>query len=116
MPNTVFAYTVSPYRVVHRDGASFGSYLTQLCAVVGGVFTVFGLVDGALCNGIKAVKQIEEEALLVEGGKPHGDRYHGPAGRRTPRIHIPALRNDGPLSLGGALSSTSARYPMYVIP
>ena len=49
---------VSPYRVVHRETAqSFGSYLTQLCAVVGGVFTVFGLVDGALYNGIKAVKQ-----------------------------------------------------------
>ena len=58
VPNTVFAYTVSPYRVVHRETAqSFGSYLTQLCAVVGGVFTVFGLVDGALYNGIKAVKQ-----------------------------------------------------------
>ena len=48
---------MSPYRVVHRETAqSFGSYLTQLCAVVGGVFTVFGLVDGAFYNGIKAVK------------------------------------------------------------
>lgn len=58
VPNTVFSYDVSPYRVVHRDHASsIGTYLTQLCAVVGGVFTVFGLIDGMLYTGIKAMKQ-----------------------------------------------------------
>lgn len=58
VPNTVFSYDISPYRVVHTESAqSLTTYLTQLCAVVGGVFTVFGLIDGALYNGIKAIKK-----------------------------------------------------------
>ena len=57
VPNTVFAYTVSPYRVVHRETAqSFGSYLTQLCAVVGGVFTVAGIVDKMIFYSSAALK------------------------------------------------------------
>ena len=40
-----------------RDGAVVRELPDAAGAVVGGVFTVFGLVDGALYNGIKAVKQ-----------------------------------------------------------
>ena len=58
VPNAVFSYDISPYRVVHREESqSLGSFLTQLCAIVGGCFTVFGLIDSALFYGVKAVKQ-----------------------------------------------------------
>jgi hypothetical protein len=58
VPNAVFTYGISPYRVVHREeAASLGSFITQLCAIIGGVFTVFGLIDGVLYHGAKAIKQ-----------------------------------------------------------
>mmetsp|Transcript_10432 Transcript_10432/g.34601 ORF Transcript_10432/g.34601 Transcript_10432/m.34601 type:complete len:578 (-) Transcript_10432:39-1772(-) len=58
VPQTVFSYDISPLRVVHRQAVgSFGDYLTQLCAVVGGVFTVFGLIDNVIHAGVKAAKQ-----------------------------------------------------------
>lgn len=58
VPQTVFSYDISPLRIVHRQQAEeLGDYLTQLCAVVGGVFTVFGLIDNAVHAGVKAVKQ-----------------------------------------------------------
>ena len=57
VPNAVFSYNISPLRVVHREsGESWGAFLTQLCAVVGGVFTVFGLIDGVLFTAVKTVK------------------------------------------------------------
>lgn len=57
-PNALFSYDVSPFRVVHQQSSeSFGSYLTQLCAVVGGVFTVFGILDGMLHGVVKVIKQ-----------------------------------------------------------
>ena len=40
-----------------QERQSLGSFLTQLCAIVGGCFTVFGLIDSALFYGVKAVKQ-----------------------------------------------------------
>jgi hypothetical protein len=58
VPNAIFTYDISPYRVVHREEAeSLGNFLTQLCAIVGGCFTVFGLIDSVLFHGIKAIKQ-----------------------------------------------------------
>ena len=58
VPNAVFTYGISPYRVVHREEAeSLGAFLTQLCAIVGGVFTVFGIIDSMLYHGVKAAKQ-----------------------------------------------------------
>lgn len=58
LPNAVFSYDISPYRVVHMAaGDGFFAFLTQLCAVVGGVFTVFGIVDGMLYNSVKLIKR-----------------------------------------------------------
>ena len=58
LPNAVLSYDISPYRVVHtQSGDGFFGYLTQLCAVVGGVFTVFGIIDGMLYNSIKVIKR-----------------------------------------------------------
>jgi len=58
VPNAVFTYGISPYRVVHREEAeTLCTFITQLCAIIGGVFTVFGLIDGMLYHGAKAMKQ-----------------------------------------------------------
>ena len=43
-------------RSERESGESWGAFLTQLCAVVGGVFTVFGLIDGVLFTAVKTVK------------------------------------------------------------
>ena len=49
LPSAVFFYDISPMQVVVREESkSFASFLTQLCAIIGGVFTVTGLVDGAI--------------------------------------------------------------------
>jgi len=40
-----------------QSSERLGDFLTQLCAVVGGVFTVFGLIDNVIHAGVKAVKQ-----------------------------------------------------------
>ena len=58
LPAVYFHYELSPIMArTSEERRAFSNLLTGLCAVVGGVFTVFGLVDGALYNGIKAVKQ-----------------------------------------------------------
>ena len=58
VPNTAFSYSMSPLRIIHRSSTqSLGSLLTQLCAVVGGVFTTFGLIDSILFWGATAAKR-----------------------------------------------------------
>ena len=48
LPSAVFSYDMSPMQVlVQTERKSLASFLTQLCAIIGGVFTVTGLVDGA---------------------------------------------------------------------
>ncbi|KXS17676.1 DUF1692-domain-containing protein [Gonapodya prolifera JEL478] len=49
LPGVFFNYEISPMTVVHtQTQRSLGSFVTGVCAVVGGIFTVAGLVDGAL--------------------------------------------------------------------
>lgn len=46
LPGVFFFYDVSPIRVtVEQQNRSFLHFLTQLCAIIGGVFTVMGIVD-----------------------------------------------------------------------
>lgn len=52
LPSAVFFYDVSPMQVVVREERkSFASFLTQICAIIGGVFTVTGLIDGVVFHG-----------------------------------------------------------------
>ncbi|KAL7752231.1 ER-derived vesicles protein erv46 [Sorochytrium milnesiophthora] len=49
LPGVFFNYDISPMLVVYRqEKKSFSSFITSLCAIVGGVFTVASLVDAAL--------------------------------------------------------------------
>jgi|EP00161_Ancyromonas_sigmoides_P023189 hypothetical protein len=49
LPGVFFIYDISPILVVYsRTGKSFLHFITQLCAVVGGVFTVAGMTDAVV--------------------------------------------------------------------
>ena len=37
--------------VVQEERESFAAFLTQICAIIGGVFTVTGLLDGLVYHG-----------------------------------------------------------------
>merc|ERR1712196_291748 len=49
VPGVYFYYEILPIRMRIREiGASFGHFLTNVCAIVGGTFTVMGMIDGLL--------------------------------------------------------------------
>ncbi|XP_076291836.1 endoplasmic reticulum-Golgi intermediate compartment protein 3 isoform X2 [Lasioglossum baleicum] len=61
MPGIFFSYELSPLMVKYTEKAkSFGHFATNTCAIIGGVFTVAGLVDALLYHSVKAIqKKIE---------------------------------------------------------
>lgn len=61
MPGIFFNYELSPLMVKYTEtGKSFGHFATNLCAIIGGVFTVAGLFDAFLYHSIRAIeKKIE---------------------------------------------------------
>merc|ERR1719310_259912 len=58
VPNAVFHYDISPVMVVMREETqSFSSFVTKICAVIGGIYTVVGLLDSVLYHGGEAMKK-----------------------------------------------------------
>ncbi len=58
MPGIFFRYEISPMLAVYKEYRKpFATFLTDLCAIVGGVFTVAGMVDGAIWTAQKNMKQ-----------------------------------------------------------
>ena len=58
LPSAVFFYDISPMQVVVREERkSLSSFLTQLCAIIGGVFTVTGLIDGVIFHGGNSIRR-----------------------------------------------------------
>ncbi len=54
------SYSISPLNVlVTQSRKSTAQFLTSLCAIIGGVFTVLGLVDSVVYHGVKTVKKME---------------------------------------------------------
>jgi len=52
LPGVFFFYDISPIKVVVSEAAKpFLHFLTQLCAIIGGVFTVAGIVDAVVHKG-----------------------------------------------------------------
>lgn len=51
LPGVFFIYDISPFQI-HRtvENMSFTEYFARLCAIVGGVYTVSGFVDSAICS------------------------------------------------------------------
>ncbi|XP_074563977.1 uncharacterized protein LOC141820550 [Curcuma longa] len=56
-----FFYDFSPIKVIFtEENRSFLHYLTQLCAIVGGVFTVSGIIDAFVYHGNRTIKKKRE--------------------------------------------------------
>lgn len=60
IPVAKFHYEPSPMQVLITENArSFSHFLTNVCAIIGGVFTVAGILDSILHNTMRMVKKIE---------------------------------------------------------
>ncbi|KAF6149104.1 hypothetical protein GIB67_038887 [Kingdonia uniflora] len=58
IPGVFFFYDLSPIKVTFAEGhVSFLHFLTNVCAIVGGIFTVSGIVDSFIYHGQKAIKK-----------------------------------------------------------
>lgn len=52
VPGVFFNYEISPMLVIHTEThQSLAHFLTDTCAIVGGILTVAGLIDGLLWRG-----------------------------------------------------------------
>nr|CAD7255969.1 unnamed protein product [Timema shepardi] len=61
MPGIFFSYELAPVMVkISEKEKSFGHFATNVCAIIGGVFTVASLIDAFIYRSIKAIqKKIE---------------------------------------------------------
>ncbi|GAB2290615.1 hypothetical protein Dimus_024897 [Dionaea muscipula] len=58
LPGVFFFYDLSPIKVTFLEQhVSFLHFLTNVCAIVGGVFTVSGIFDSFVYHGQKAIKK-----------------------------------------------------------
>jgi len=58
LPGIFFFYDLSPLRVEYREERmGFFKYITNLCAVVGGVYAVSNIIDGAVYQGQRVLKE-----------------------------------------------------------
>ncbi|EGG17141.1 endoplasmic reticulum-golgi intermediate compartment protein 3 [Cavenderia fasciculata] len=58
LPGLFFMYDLSPIMMkVSEQGKSFASFLTSVCAIVGGVFTVAGILDSMIYKTTKNLKK-----------------------------------------------------------
>lgn len=57
MPGIFFQYELSPLMVKYTEKErSFGHFITNLCAIIGGVYTVAGLFDKILYNSFQLIQ------------------------------------------------------------
>jgi len=60
IPTTKISFDISPLNVVVEETRrSAAEFLTSLCAIIGGVFTVLGLFDSVVYHGVKVVQKME---------------------------------------------------------
>lgn len=58
LPGVFFFYDLSPIKVnFNQSKTSFLHFLTNVCAIVGGVFTVSGIIDAFVYHGHRAIKK-----------------------------------------------------------
>ncbi|KAH6756742.1 Endoplasmic reticulum vesicle transporter protein [Perilla frutescens var. hirtella] len=58
LPGVFFFYDLSPIKVTFAETrVSFLHFLTSVCAIVGGVFTVSGILDSFVYHGQRAIKK-----------------------------------------------------------
>ncbi|KAL7131008.1 hypothetical protein ABFS83_13G170400 [Erythranthe nasuta] len=60
IPVAKFHFELSPMQVLITENyKSFSHFITNVCAIIGGVFTVAGIVDSILHNTIRMMKKVE---------------------------------------------------------
>ncbi|KAM3302507.1 protein disulfide isomerase-like 5-4 [Capsicum chacoense] len=60
VPEAKFHYEPSPMQILITENVkSFSHFLTNVCAIIGGVFTVAGILDSILHNTMRIVKKVE---------------------------------------------------------
>eukprot|EP01018_Ginkgo_biloba_P019501 Gb_13605 [translate_table: standard] len=60
VPVAKFHFELSPMQVLVTENAkSFSHFITNVCAIIGGVFTVAGIVDSMLHNAMQLVRKME---------------------------------------------------------
>nr|GMD51359.1 protein disulfide isomerase-like 5-4 [Ipomoea batatas] len=60
IPVAKFHFEPSPLQVlITEDSKSFSHFLTNVCAIIGGVFTVAGIVDSIWHNTMRLMKKVE---------------------------------------------------------
>ncbi|PRQ31652.1 putative thioredoxin-like, endoplasmic reticulum vesicle transporter [Rosa chinensis] len=60
IPVAKFHFELSPMQVlVTENEKSFSHFITNVCAIIGGIFTVAGILDSILHNTLRLVKKIE---------------------------------------------------------
>jgi len=58
MPKLKFTYELDPMGVLVQDiGMPFYKFITTVCAIIGGAFTMFGLLDGAFYHGMRSIEK-----------------------------------------------------------
>lgn len=58
VPNAVFYYDISPVMVVvNEETIGFATFITKICAVIGGIYTVIGLIDNMIYHGGQGIKK-----------------------------------------------------------
>jgi hypothetical protein len=58
LPGIYFAYDISPIMVQYQERRkSFTHFLTGVCAIVGGVFTVAGIVDSLIYHSLRSLQK-----------------------------------------------------------
>ncbi|KAK7274661.1 hypothetical protein RIF29_15757 [Crotalaria pallida] len=61
LPGVFFFYDISPIKVTYtEDHVPFLHFLTNVCAIIGGIFTVAGIVDSSIYYGQKTIKRKRE--------------------------------------------------------
>ncbi|KAJ7006783.1 hypothetical protein NC653_005978 [Populus alba x Populus x berolinensis] len=72
LPGVFFFYDLCPIKVTFtEEHVSFLHFLTNVCAIVGGVFTVSGILDSFIYHGQKAIKKKMEIGFVLV---PEGDQ------------------------------------------
>ncbi|CAA0383106.1 Protein disulfide-isomerase 5-3 [Arabidopsis thaliana] len=60
LPVAKFHFELSPMQIlITENPKSFSHFITNLCAIIGGVFTVAGILDSIFHNTVRLVKKVE---------------------------------------------------------
>ncbi|RUO96553.1 endoplasmic reticulum vesicle transporter, partial [Jimgerdemannia flammicorona] len=58
LPGLFFNFEISPMLIIYKESrTSFTSFLTGVCAIVGGIFTVAGMIDGFIYRAERTLKR-----------------------------------------------------------